>query len=287
MMDIGPIQLIAFAFERTDRFKGEIIKELNDLRKRGVIRVLDLLFVMKDEQGNVMSFQDSQLSAEEEREMGNVLTALLGLDGGATAEGQAASEALAMAEAEYGLTMGDIQALADQIEPGQAAAMLLVEHGWATGFRDALLDAGGRMVAQGFLTPQVIMMVGREIQAVAEAEAAIEMAHAVKGAAILDALATMVEAEAVKEAAIEEAVETVVAAELVKTAAVADAVRTLIVAGMIEEAAAEEAVATLLAAGLLEAAAVEHAEGVIAQAEAVAAAAGTKDDDSTSMGEPA
>lgn len=286
-MEIGPIQLIAFAFDRTDRFKGDVIKELNDLRKRGVIRVLDLLFVMKDGEGNIMSYQDSQLTAEEEREMGNVLTALLGLDGGATAEGEAAAEALAIAEAEFGLTIGDIQSLADRIEPGQAAAMLLVEHGWAIGFRDALKDAGGRMVAQGFLTPQVIMMVGQEVQAVAEAEAAIEMAHAVKGAAILDALITVAEAEAVKEAAIEDALETVAVAEIVKTAAVADAVRTLIVAGMIEEAATEQAIATLLAAGLLEAAAVEEAEDVVAQAEAVAAAASAKGGDSASVGEPA
>ena len=286
-MEIGPIQLIAFAFERTDRFKGDIIKELNDLRTRGVVRVLDLLFVMKDEQGNIMSYQDSQLTAEEEREMGDVLTTLLGLDGGATPEGEAAAESLAMAEAEYGLTMGDIETLADQIEPGQAAAVLLVEHVWAIDFRDALQDAGGQMVAQGFLTPQVIMMVGREIQAVAEAEAAIEMAHAVKGAAILDALVTVAEAEAVKEAAIEEAVETVVTAELVKTAAVAEAVRTLIIAGMIEEAATEEAIATLLAAGLLEAAAVEEAEDVVAQAEAVAAAASAKGGDSAAVGESA
>ena len=263
-MKVGPIQLIAFAFERTDRFKGEIVKELNDLRKRGVIRVLDLLFVMKDEQGNIMSFQDSQLTAEEEREMGEVLTALLGLDGGATAQGQAAAESLALAEAEYGLTMGDIQALADGIEPGQAAAMLLVEHVWAIDFRDALRDTGGRMVAQGFLTPEVLMMVGREIEAVAEAEAAIEMAHAVKGAAILDALVTVAETEAIKEAAVEDAAATVVAAEIVKTAAVADAVRTLIVAGMIEDAAAEEVIATLLAAGLLDAAAVDQAEAMAA-----------------------
>lgn len=270
-MKIGPVQLVAFAFERTDRFKGDILRELNNLRTRGVIRVLDLLFVMKDERGNVVSYQDTQLSVEEERQMGEILSAMLGLDGGTATDGQVAAEALAAAEAEYGLTMGDIQALADQVEPGQAAALLLVEHMWAVDFKEAVRDAGGRMVAQGFLTPEVLLMVGQELQAVAEAEATIELAQAAKGAAILDALITVAESEAIQEAAAAEAAETIVAAEIVKTAAVADAVRTLITAGMIADAAAEEAVATLLEAGLLYSDVVEQAEAAAAETAATIA----------------
>ena len=55
-MSIGPIQMVVIGFETNDRFKGEIMQELDALRGRGVIRVLDLLFVMKDEAGDIFAF---------------------------------------------------------------------------------------------------------------------------------------------------------------------------------------------------------------------------------------
>lgn len=292
-MELGPVQMVAVSFERTDRFRGQILAELDNLRSRGLIRVLDLLFVMKDETGDIIALEDSDLSAEEEIEIGAVIGAMLGLGAGGEAgaiEGAAAG-ALAAAENQYGLTIEDIQDVAAQLEPGTAAGFLLVEHVWAAGFKHAIRDAGGRMVAQGFITPEALMMVGAEIQAIAEAEAAIELADAIKGAALLDALITVDVAEAVKEAALEDAVETVVEMELVKTAAVAEAVRTLVVAGLIEDAAVQDALAALQIAGLLAEAAVAEAEDVVAQAEAVAAAAlaqADDDDDGTGeVGEPA
>ena len=71
-MNIGPIQLIALGFERTDKFKGRIMRELEEIKSRGVIRVLDLLFVMKDENGDIVAFEDTDLSPEEARCMRSV-----------------------------------------------------------------------------------------------------------------------------------------------------------------------------------------------------------------------
>lgn len=276
-MNIGPVQLVVVGFERTDRFKGEILRELDELRTGGVIRVLDLLFVMKDEAGDVLAFEDTDLSSEEEAEYGSLIEGMLGLADQEVAGIEAGD--LAAAENNYGLTVEDIQQVAAQIEPGTAAGILLVEHKWAAGFKQAVREAGGRMLAQGFLTPEALLMVGKELEAMVEAEAAIEVAEAVKGAALLDALVTVDLAETVKEAALAEAAETVVAAELVKSAAVADAVRTLIVAGLIEDAAAQEAIEALVVAGLIETEAMSLAEDAVAQAEAVAAAAFAEADD--------
>ena len=50
---------------------------------------------------------------------------------------------------------------------------------------------------QGFLTPEALLMVGQELEAMAEAEAAIEVAETIKGAAMFDALITVAEAESV------------------------------------------------------------------------------------------
>jgi hypothetical protein len=125
--------------------------------------------------------------------------------------------------------------------------VLMFEHTWAIPLRDAIRSAGGMALAQGFLTPETLIMVGEELKAIAEAEMAIEVSQIVKNAAILDTLATLQEAEAIK------------------TAIAADVVRTLAIAEIIEEAAVEEAIEALEAASLLEAKYVEQAARLEAQ----------------------
>ena len=78
--------------------------------------------------------------------------------------------------------------MTDEIGPGDHAAVLLVEHLWAARLREAVREAGGRLLGQGFLTPEVMMIVGAEIQARADAEAALELAQAARGAALVEAL---------------------------------------------------------------------------------------------------
>jgi hypothetical protein len=92
------------------------------------------------------------------------------------------------------------------------------------------------------LTQEALLMVGKELQAIADAEQAIEVAQIIQSAAILDTLATLQEAEAIK------------------TAIAADVVRTLAVANLIEEAAVSEAIETLAAADLLQAKYLEAAK---------------------------
>ncbi len=281
-MHIGPIQIVVIGFESNDKFSGEIMRELEDVRGGGVIRVLDLLFVMKDNDGSITAVEDSDLNEEEELEIGNVISRMMGLSEAVNDTEHDLTETLTRATHNYGLTIEDIAQISDQLEPGTSAGILLIEHTWAVGLKEAIGKAGGHMVAQGFLTPDALFMVGAELQAVAEAEATIEMAEAVKGAALLDALRTVAEAAAIEETAIEEAAEAVAEAEIIKTVVAADVIRTLIIAGMIEDAAAEEALETLVAAELIQAAAMEEAVDAVAQAEAVveeAFAAFDQDDD--------
>ena len=268
---IGPIQFLVVGFESNDKFRGEILKELDELRLRGTIRLLDLLFVMKDTNGEIMAFEETDLSAEEEAEYGAMIKAMIGLGAGQGSD-EAVASAVAMSDHDYGITAEDVLQVADQIELGTSAGILLIEHRWAIGLKTAIRNAGGHPLMQGFLTPEALFMVGKELEAIVEAEAAIEMADAVKGAAMLEMLATVAAAEAI-EAAIEEAVEVVAEAEIIKTMAAAEAARALIVAGLIEEAAAQEAIDALVVAGLIEAAAVEEAADAVAQAEAVVAEA--------------
>jgi uncharacterized membrane protein len=270
---IGPIQLIVIGFESNERFRGNIMRELNKVRVKGLIRLLDLLFVLKDQQGNISAFQETDLSQEEEAEYGALINQMIGLTPAVHPAG-AMNPALSLADHEYGLTAEDVQHVADQIEPGTSAALLLIEHTWAANLKTSVRQAGGRMVAQGFLTPEVLLMVGKELEMMVEAAATIEIAQAVKGAAMLDALITVAEAEEMKETASREAFKAVATAtKRVKTATVAKAVRSLIAAGLMERADAEEAIETLLAAHLLETDTVTEATRIVEEAEAMADAA--------------
>jgi uncharacterized membrane protein len=284
---IGPIQLIVINFETNQRFRGDIMRELNKVRVKGLIRLLDLLFVTKDQQGNISAFQETDLSREEKAEYGKLITQMMGLTSGQY-PAQESNAIVGLADHEYGLTAEDVQYVADQIEPGASAALLLIEHAWATDLKLAVRQAGGRVAAQGFLTPEVLLMIGKEVEMMVEAAATIEMAQAVKGAAMLDALITVAEAEEMKETASQEAFKAVAtAAERVKTAAAAKAVRSLIAAGLMERADAEEAIETLLAAHLLETDTVTEATRIVEEAEAVADAAFTQakanDEDDTAV----
>ena len=68
---------------------------------------------------------------------------------------------------------------------------MLVEHLWAAGLRETVRKAGGRLLGQGFLTPEVVMVVGSELRARADAQAALELAEATRASALVDALAAI------------------------------------------------------------------------------------------------
>ena len=270
-MTFGPIQLIVIGFEDNENFQGDVLRELDALHSRGVTRLLDLLFVMKSESGEVVAMETSDLTADEQEELGALIGGLIGLGAGGTESAAVGAEfgALAAAEKSFGISAVDVQNLADTIEPGTSAAMLMIEHTWAAGLKAAIRNAGGHPLMEGFLTPEALLMVGKELEAIVEAEAAIELADAIEGAAMLKALTAVAEAELIEEAAIEEAAQVVLEAEAIKTAAAADAARALIVAGLIEEAAAQEAIDTLVVAGLIEEAAIDHAAKVVAESQAM------------------
>jgi uncharacterized membrane protein len=235
-MSIGPIQIIAFGFERTDQFRGEVLEELTNLRGRGLIRLIDLFVAIKDPSGELIAAEMNDLTQEETVEFGQVIGKLLGLDGVETSElaADAIEKTLSAVTHSVGLDYKGIQRVVEKLPPGKAFAVLMFEHTWAIPLRDAIRRAGGFPLAQGFLTQEALTMVGAELQAMAEAEQAIEVAEIIKSAAILDTLVTLQEAEAIK------------------TAIAADVLRTLAIAEVIEEAAVQEAIETLAVAGLLE-----------------------------------
>jgi uncharacterized membrane protein len=142
-MAIGPVQMLVVGFEGAE-FKGEIVAELNRLKDEGIIRVIDLIAVRKDEEGNVETLHTSDLTQDEAMEFGAVAGALIGL--GAAGEEGAEAGAIAGAEAmEDGQVFDEenVWYAADAIPNGTAAGVALIEHRWAIPLRDAIMRAGG------------------------------------------------------------------------------------------------------------------------------------------------
>ena len=158
-MTIGPVQLLVVGFAGGE-FKGEIMAVLDDLRERDVIRLVDMAFVRKDEQGDLIMVERSDLSEEEAAEFGAVVGALIGF--GAAGEEGAEIGAIEGAEAaaDGGMLEDQMWYIADEIPEGTAAAVALIEHRWAIPLREAIMNAGGFLLSDAWIHPTDLVAIG-------------------------------------------------------------------------------------------------------------------------------
>jgi uncharacterized membrane protein len=160
-MTIGPVQLLVVGFEGEREFTGEILEELHRLREHDVVRLVDLMAVRKDANGEVEAIHASDLSEEEATEFGAIAGALIGF--GAAGEEGAEAGALAGAEAlEDGHALDEEQVwyVADEIPADTTAAIALLEHRWAIPLREKILEAGGMVFADAWIHPRDLVAAG-------------------------------------------------------------------------------------------------------------------------------
>jgi uncharacterized membrane protein len=152
------------------QFKGEALAELQKLRDADIIRVIDAMVVWKDAEGNVAVLKDTDLTGEEMGQFGAIVGGLIGL-GAEGEEGlEAGAEAGAAAMEEGVFDEADVWYAVDAIPNNTAAAIALFEHRWAIPFRDAIVRAGGFVLADEWIHPKDLVAVG--VMAAEEAEAA-------------------------------------------------------------------------------------------------------------------
>ena len=130
--ELGPVDYIVVEFPGS-KFSGEIAPALRDLVERGLVRVLDLLVLKKDDDGAIEAFELSDL---EDTEIGELRRH----------EGE-----LAML-----LSEDDVKAVAAAIEPGTTAGVLVWENSWAAPFASAVRHSGGQLVASGRIPIQAL-----------------------------------------------------------------------------------------------------------------------------------
>jgi hypothetical protein len=146
-MTYGPIDFLALDF-KTDQLKGEILPELLELVKNKVVRVIDLVIIQKYEDGH-----------HEAREMQQLAPDLLALFDPLEVEISGI------------IQVEDIANVADAMENGTNAAILLFENLWAVKFKEAVLRANGRLLAQDRIPHEVVE---DAMQIFAKAESAAE-----------------------------------------------------------------------------------------------------------------
>ena len=129
--EMGPIDYLVIEWPGKQP-TGEAAPIVVDLVEKGIIRVLDLAFVTKDEDGNTAGVEVAEVAdqVEEMRVFVGASSGLIGDD--------------------------DLETAAEALEPGTSAALLVYENRWAAPFAAAVRRSGGQLVANGRIPVQAI-----------------------------------------------------------------------------------------------------------------------------------
>jgi hypothetical protein len=157
MIDHGPIQLLAIGFGPDADYQGAILDELERLDGKGLIRVLDLLFVASDEETDELVALDYQVD-----DLGGLVGALLdfGFEGEQVRRRDTISEAPGTNA--WMSTRSHLEDLVRATPPDVAIGFLLIEHLWARDLKQAIRSAGGAALAEEFLSDQALEVIGAE-----------------------------------------------------------------------------------------------------------------------------
>jgi hypothetical protein len=261
-MAIGPIQMIVVGFDNDANFRGQIKRQLNEVHGRGVIRLLDILLAHKDKAGRFAVINERDIGDAEIESYDRAFRKILNFPEGFISSATSTDSR----EPSTGFTALDLKKIANSISPGTAVAIVLFEHKWAAGLSASVNEAGGHLLAQGFLTPDALTVFGEELEAIADAELAIESANAIKGAALIDALVFAAEAEDAK-AQIRSQASNNTADKSLQSSIAAETLRQLIIAGVVDDTEIDTAISSLYDADLLDQEMVQQALLVAADAQ--------------------
>jgi uncharacterized membrane protein len=169
-MTLGPVQLVVIELEN-DKLHGQISRELNKLRDNGMVRIIDLLFVAKGQDGSLSTIEASDLTSDQRLAYGAVIGGLLGLEAAGEPGAEVGAEvgALEFADRTFGLSDEDIRDMATVIPRGKSALFILFEHQWAIGIKEAVQEGNGVVRAQGFVRPETLALVSGALTTIQEA----------------------------------------------------------------------------------------------------------------------
>ena len=131
-MSVGPVELVVVAFPG-NQFKGEIIPAIQELVDAGTIRIIDVLFAIREGEESVRVLELAEIPNDLFQRFDPVVAEITGL-----------------------LTPNDADKLSAGLPPGSSILLLLFEHTWARKVADALANAGGELVLTERIPRQVV-----------------------------------------------------------------------------------------------------------------------------------
>ena len=138
-MGVGPVEYVILEFPGS-HFKSEIVPALAKLIDSRTVRIIDLIFILKDGDGNVTTFEFDQLEE---------------LAPFSTLEGEISGL----------INQEDVAYAADALEPNTSAAILVWEDTWATEFAEAVWNAGGVMLEGARIPTELIETASTDLAA--------------------------------------------------------------------------------------------------------------------------
>lgn len=129
---MGPVDVAVIEFEG-GRFRGEIASALADVVDPGIVRIIDLLFLTRDEDGSVRAIELDEVAPEVADAMSPLTDEVSGL-----------------------LSEDDVRAVGDRLGTNSLAAMIVLEHAWLSRVSEAAQRANGRVVAHERIPAEVV-----------------------------------------------------------------------------------------------------------------------------------
>lgn len=169
MVEFGPISMTVIAFPDIELLKGELAKELRRLSQEGIIRVIGMLAVIRDQNGQYAGIQVTELSDEDRMKLGAGIGALIGYGAagleGAEAGARAGAEMVAqkVEQQDFGLSREQVRQIAESVPAGMAVGFLLLEHLWAKRFKEIAMNQQGVLLTNAFISPMALVGLGAQL----------------------------------------------------------------------------------------------------------------------------
>jgi hypothetical protein len=146
-MTLGPIDFLALEFPG-NKFKGEALKEILELVRAGIIRIIDLVVIVKDRDGSLIVRELKELDPDTVRVLDPLKVEVTSM-----------------------ITRADIDNIAAQLDNNCTAGLMLFENLWALKTKQAMLDAGGKLVMFERIPHDVVEEALAEMAALAASKA--------------------------------------------------------------------------------------------------------------------
>lgn len=174
-MSFGPLQFVVLGVRGPEQEKV-VAEKLRNLNERGAIRVVDMVYATKNDDGTWRETRISGMSEDERKKLGTVAGALIGFGHGGTDGARAGAEYMRTREGkplvefaarEYGENLQEIKEhlrdIAQDLPTGATVAVALIEHTWMPKFKDDLRKNGVVVLGSGLIRPRSLIMLGQEL----------------------------------------------------------------------------------------------------------------------------